>query len=301
MNRAKKQGAAPGFVRMSGRPLDAFRVLPVVLLRHLSKELGIPVPDVASLRALYSRGRTLSDHQELAWRWLGFSWMTPHQRGALVRVLRDEVVGCADREQLLAHARRWLHEHRLLIVHDRALRTLVASASRELEAETAATIRTTPVPQGRACVARRLSCSRRSWVPSAPPRRSGASWSASKARAHHEPALGSIGMPSHNERQLLGGSVWDTKAVAPLLASTWKSQVAPQQIAAVTDHSMRPVSALKPSQPLNATVGSSTSSGAAARAEQFAASCDRKDPTSQSIGAPQRRAFGNHVVWRPHR
>ncbi|MEY4546537.1 MAG: hypothetical protein RL685_2732 [Pseudomonadota bacterium] len=46
-----------GFVRMSGRPLDAFRVLPVVLLRHLGKELGIPVPDVASLRALYSRAR----------------------------------------------------------------------------------------------------------------------------------------------------------------------------------------------------------------------------------------------------
>jgi hypothetical protein len=135
-----------GFVRMSGRPLDAFRVLPVMLLRDLGKELGIPVPDIASLRALYSRGRTLSDHQELACRWLGFSWMTPHQRGALVRVLRDEVVGCADREQLLAHARRWLYEHRLLIVHDRALRALVAAASRELEAETAATIRTIAPP-----------------------------------------------------------------------------------------------------------------------------------------------------------
>jgi hypothetical protein len=44
-----------GFVRMSGRPLDAFRVLPVVLLRHLGKELGIPGPDIASLRALYGR------------------------------------------------------------------------------------------------------------------------------------------------------------------------------------------------------------------------------------------------------
>ena len=45
-----------GFVRMSGRPLDAFRVLPVMLLRHLGKELGIPVPDIPSLRALYSAG-----------------------------------------------------------------------------------------------------------------------------------------------------------------------------------------------------------------------------------------------------
>jgi hypothetical protein len=132
-----------GFVRMSGRPLDAFRVLPVALLRHLGKELGIPVPDVASLRALYARGRTLVDHQDLACRWLGFSWMTPHQRGVLVRVLRDEVVSCADREQLVALARRWLYEHRLLIVHARAIRAIVATATRELEADTAAAIRST--------------------------------------------------------------------------------------------------------------------------------------------------------------
>jgi Domain of unknown function (DUF4158) len=61
-----------GFVRMSGRPLDAFRVLPVVLLRHLGKELSIPVPDVASLRALYRRRSTLFEHQQLACRVLGF-------------------------------------------------------------------------------------------------------------------------------------------------------------------------------------------------------------------------------------
>ncbi len=89
-----------GFVRMSGRPLDAFRVLPVVLPRHLGKELGIPVPDVASL----------------------------------VRVLRDAVV-VSTMSELRTHARRWLYERRLLIVHDRALLALVATASRELEAE----------------------------------------------------------------------------------------------------------------------------------------------------------------------
>jgi hypothetical protein len=33
-----------GFVRTSGRPLDAFRVLPVALLRHLGRELDIPSP-----------------------------------------------------------------------------------------------------------------------------------------------------------------------------------------------------------------------------------------------------------------
>jgi hypothetical protein len=39
-----------GFLRMSGRLLYAFRVVPVGLWRHLSEELGIATPDVASLR-----------------------------------------------------------------------------------------------------------------------------------------------------------------------------------------------------------------------------------------------------------
>src|SRR5260221_13788426 len=44
-----------GFLRMSGRLLYAFRVVPVALWRHLSEELGIATPDVASLRTLYGQ------------------------------------------------------------------------------------------------------------------------------------------------------------------------------------------------------------------------------------------------------
>jgi hypothetical protein len=62
-----------GFLRMSGRLLYAFRVIPVVLWRHLSEELGIATPDVASLRTLYGREKTLFDHQQLACTVLGFS------------------------------------------------------------------------------------------------------------------------------------------------------------------------------------------------------------------------------------
>ena len=80
-----------GFVRMSGRPLNSVRAVPGVLLRHLGQMLDIETPDLASLRALYARGRTLFDHQQQACEALGFAWMTEHQRRALVRVLRDEV------------------------------------------------------------------------------------------------------------------------------------------------------------------------------------------------------------------
>src|SRR3546814_4018055 len=40
-----------GFLRMSGRLLGAFRVIPVALWRHLGNELGIAAPEVASLRS----------------------------------------------------------------------------------------------------------------------------------------------------------------------------------------------------------------------------------------------------------
>ncbi|MGF6300170.1 MULTISPECIES: DUF4158 domain-containing protein [Paraburkholderia] len=114
-----------GFLRMSGRLLDAFRVIPSVLWRHLSGELGIDAPELATLRAMY--GASI-------------------QRSALVRELRDEVGRCADREQLLVRARQWLYDHRLLIVHDRAIRTLIAAALSQLEAETGATIRAVVKP-----------------------------------------------------------------------------------------------------------------------------------------------------------
>jgi hypothetical protein len=130
-----------GFLRMTGRLLDAFRIVPPVLWRHLGSELGIDAPELASLRALYGRGRTLFDHQQVACDALGFRWMSEHQRRALVRLLGDEVSRCADREQLLVFARHWLYEHRLLIVHDRAIRTLIAAALVHLEAQTAAQIR----------------------------------------------------------------------------------------------------------------------------------------------------------------
>src|SRR5450755_1817847 len=71
-----------GFVRMSGRPLNSVRAVPAVLLRHLGSVLGIETPDLASLRALYARGRTLFDHQQQACEVLGFAWMTEHQRRA---------------------------------------------------------------------------------------------------------------------------------------------------------------------------------------------------------------------------
>ena len=135
-----------GFLRMSGRLLSTFRVVPPVLWRHLGNELGIDAPEIASLRALYGRDRTLFDHQQVACTTLGFRSISEHQRRALVRELRDDVSRFADREQLLVRARQWLYKNKLLIVRDRAIRTLIAAALKELEAETRVAIQAA-VPQ----------------------------------------------------------------------------------------------------------------------------------------------------------
>jgi hypothetical protein len=62
-----------GFLRMSGRLLDAVRMVPPLLWRHLGARFGVAAPDLASLRAMYRRAPT----QRLALR---------HRRFCVVRL-----------------------------------------------------------------------------------------------------------------------------------------------------------------------------------------------------------------------
>jgi hypothetical protein len=135
-----------GFLRMSGRLLDAARMVPPLLWRHLGERFSVAAPDLASLRAMYRRAPTLIEHQQLAFDALGFQWLTGHHRRALVRVLRQELSRTDDRERLLGFARRWLYEHRLLIVHERLLRSMIAAARRQHEAQLAQQIDQTIEP-----------------------------------------------------------------------------------------------------------------------------------------------------------
>ena len=62
-----------GFVRMSWRPLNSVRAVPAALRRHLGQTLDIETPDLASLRALYTRGRTLFEPHRVSRRLVGLS------------------------------------------------------------------------------------------------------------------------------------------------------------------------------------------------------------------------------------
>src|SRR5271167_879311 len=96
-----------GFLRMSGRLLDAVRMVPPLLWRHLGTQFAIAAPDLASLRAMYRRAPTLIEHQQLACEALGFRWLSEPQRRALVRALRQDLTRTRDRQRLLVFARRW--------------------------------------------------------------------------------------------------------------------------------------------------------------------------------------------------
>jgi hypothetical protein len=112
-------------------------MVPPLLWRHLGERFRVAAPDLASLRAMYRRAPTLIEHQQLACDALGFQWLTGHHRRALVRVLRHELSRTDNRERPLGFARRRLYEHKLLIVHERLLRSMIAAARRQHEAQLA--------------------------------------------------------------------------------------------------------------------------------------------------------------------
>ena len=136
-----------GFLRMSGRLLEAVRIVPPPLWRHLGEQFSVAAPDLASLRSMYHRRRTLFEHQEVACETLGFHWLSNAQRGALVRVVRDELTRTFDRQRLLQFARRWLYDHRLVVLRERELRALILQGLRQYEAQFAAQIVASVGPQ----------------------------------------------------------------------------------------------------------------------------------------------------------
>ncbi len=118
-----------GFVRMTGRTLDASKQVPKFLWAYVGAQLGITPPDMGTLSALYDgRTDTLVDHQILAYQALGFSPLAEHQRRYVMRWLKERLAGQPNRSDMLHELKRWLYEHRVLIPHDRALKRLISQA-----------------------------------------------------------------------------------------------------------------------------------------------------------------------------
>jgi hypothetical protein len=125
-----------GFLTMCGRTLHAFQRVPAELLKHLGEQMEIPVPDIATLRALYKNRRaTLFEHQAWSIEFLGFLRFEMTDAPKILPAIRDVVKAGVNGDPLLASARRLLHEYRFVIPGTRRLGSLVQLAVQSVERE----------------------------------------------------------------------------------------------------------------------------------------------------------------------
>jgi hypothetical protein len=132
-----------GFLRLSGRSLNAVRVLPASLWAHLGKELDVragtslpqspvrPQKHFVRTSATGPKNSGLSRHDRTSKPCFRTS---PAQRGKPPARLK---------EQITVFAKRWLYEHKYLIEINRALQTQITSAMDLFETQTGAVIATT--------------------------------------------------------------------------------------------------------------------------------------------------------------
>ena len=126
-------GLQIGFLRMAGRTLNSFQILPIAVLKHLGAQLRLAPPRLASIRALYRRQRTLFDHQRVAMEVLGFRHLTDHAERGLTAHLRRSAEATFSGEALTVVARVWLYEHGYVLPGDRRVANVVRAALRHAE------------------------------------------------------------------------------------------------------------------------------------------------------------------------
>lgn len=122
-----------GYLRLTGTALNSFEIIPPQVLAHLGGELGVEVPRLTSIRALYRRRRTLFEHHAAAKSALGLRNITLHGEWALGGFLRREAGVRIARDELVSAARDWLVEHHYLQLPQRRLVGPAAAARRRAE------------------------------------------------------------------------------------------------------------------------------------------------------------------------
>jgi hypothetical protein len=123
------------FMRVAGRPLDGFTVLPRNLLRYAAGALGVAAPSIASLRSIYRRKQTLFSHQRWAKEYLGLTELEAAQEQDLVSALEVQAQDAAHTDDLVQLARHWLFTRRILIPSNRRLLDWARDAFAKIEAQ----------------------------------------------------------------------------------------------------------------------------------------------------------------------
>jgi hypothetical protein len=126
-------GLQIGFLRMAGRILNSCQIVPAAVLAHLGRQLNLTPPQLASIRGLYRRKRTLFDHQHVAMMTLGFRHLSDHAERGLTAHLRRAAEGTFSADALIRAARVWLYEHGYVLPGDKRVALLVRAALRHAE------------------------------------------------------------------------------------------------------------------------------------------------------------------------
>lgn len=123
-----------GCLKLSGRTLSRFKIIPRNVLDHIGRQLKVDSPRLASLRTLYRRReRTRWDHQVWAVHTAGFHFLEERQQRVLCSHLTDQATQAASIDELVTVAREWLYDHSIVIPGDRTLRDLARKAFIETE------------------------------------------------------------------------------------------------------------------------------------------------------------------------
>jgi len=123
------------FMRVAGRPLDGFNVLPRNLLRKTAEALAVSPPSIASLRSIYTRRQTLSKHQLWAKTYLGLRELEPDDEAALTATLLAQAADASHSDDLVRSACQWLFTRRILIPGARRLQDWARGAFAAVEVQ----------------------------------------------------------------------------------------------------------------------------------------------------------------------
>lgn len=123
-----------GFLRMTGRTLEAVNAIPAALLKYIGTQLDLPTPDIASLRAIYrKRIRTLYSHQVWALEMLKFERAGDRQFRLLLPYLREEARHLVSVDGLVELGKIWLYGHQYVYPGDRPIRDYARRALAEID------------------------------------------------------------------------------------------------------------------------------------------------------------------------
>jgi len=116
-----------GYLALAGTELDAIRMLPRNLLRHVCEQLDLPAPSVATLKSLFKSKKTRL--KQMAWAMDRLGWRRPSldTDRKLSAYLDDVAHLVVSKAELLDKARQWSYDGKFLLRAESAYERICAS------------------------------------------------------------------------------------------------------------------------------------------------------------------------------